>query len=308
VDKKDVSDFIVDFYKNREVLDKEKLKSPIKYLVNPNIGLGDSLSISSIPKLAFEQGKSVFVYSPSPHFKTLKSLNPYYKQLDGIAVQFARADILQGYFDCGPGHLFQRLQRACGLIPQIKPQGVIVLPKPISQIKNKIVLHLSVGECAELQKRTVHPRARELYPEHRATLQRFVLENQSNYEFVEVGTEFSGLYGVNNKCGLKLLNSIEEVASAEFFIGMDSGVMHIAAALNIKSIILTNFPNPEEFILPILKDTDIVNLDWMFPFNVHFSMDSDGPLVKFFTYENLIKAINGEVYPFWSDEFLKLEL
>jgi len=85
-----------------------------------------------------------------------------------------------------------------------------------------------------------------------------------------------------------------------------SGPLHVATAMGCKCIVLVNFPAPDQIILPTLKPVDIVEMDWFYPQHVHLHQEGDGPLVKKVTHENLTKAIQGEIYPFWSDEWLGL--
>lgn len=297
-----IVDKIVEFYKSKESSKKKTLDFVCDHITNLNSGLGDTLSISHLPKLASEQDKNVYIYSGSHHFGQLLQFNPWY--VPTHENNFVRAEVLQGHYDCGNGHFFQRLQRACGLIPELKPKPTVIRVAP--QVKNTIALCLSVGAHAQVQKQTIHPRARELYPECRVILQEFINDNLDKYEFFEIGTEFSGLENVENRCGLQLTDSIIELNRAEYFIGLHSGVMHLAAALDIKSIILINFPNPKDIFLPILKDVDIIDIDWMEPQNVYLHMDEDGPLVKYFNRENLERAISGDAYPFWNDSYLDL--
>jgi hypothetical protein len=296
-----ISNKIIDFYKDKKSHIKKQLPHELTAVANSNSGIGDCLSVSHLPKVASEQNKKVYIYSPSPHFETFKKFNPFYEYKD---TNFARAEFIQGYYSAGNGHFFQRLQRACGLIPDLKPQATIITDS--NTIKNKIILHFNVGIHAEVQKRTVHPRAREFYPEHKESMQKWILDNQNNYQFIEVGTEFSELQGVENRVGLSLENTILEMATGEYYIGLHSGIMHIAAALNLKSIVIINFPKANELYLPALKDVDIPDLSWLYPQNIHLHEDDEGDLVPKFSYDNINRAINGEIYPFFSTKFLDL--
>lgn len=299
-----IEDKIIKFYSSKEAAKKQPIQQEYNYIGNWNGGLGDAMSLTILPFAGHLVNKKINIYSFSPHFATLIKFNPYYKE--DLNKSFVRAEMLQGYYDCGNGHFFQRLQRACGLNPLIKPKGFLLVNHKHT-IKNKIILHFNVGAHAAVQKRTVHPRAREFYPEHKECFQKWILNNQNNYQFVEVGTEFSNLKGVENKVSLSLEETILEMATGEYYIGLHSGVMHIAAALGLKSIMIINFPHADELYLPALKDLPISDLDWLYPQNVHLTEeDSNNELVPVFNYENITKAINGEIYPFWNDEYLKL--
>lgn len=256
------------------------------------------MALSNLPSA----NKGIYVHSASPHFKVLKSLFLGYKPV-GDASRIYRVEVLQGKFRLGNGHFFQRLQRAFGIEVSLRPQGSLLVTQG-SSIRKQIALHLSVGHFANHQKH-IHPRARQLYPEHRETLQQFVNQNKQ-FDFVEVGTEFSGLENVTNSCNLDLHQTLAILSNSEYFIGMNSGVMHLAAALGIKSVIILNFPSARELYLPVLKDINLPDLDWLYPQNVHLHEDDEGELVKSLSLENLSKAINGELYPFWTEDFLSL--
>lgn len=300
----EISQKIVDFYSTKKSVNKLPLQQVYDHITNLNNGLGDTISITNLPYAAYQEGKIIHVHSNSPYFKTLIDKNRYY-ELCNDGKTFTRAEILQGNYDCGNGHFFQRLERACGLKPSLLPSGYIIPPN-INEIKfqNRIVLHLSVGAHA-INQTHIHPRARQLYPEHKETLQRFI-NNNPYYKFVEIGTQFSGLEGVENNCGRLLSESIQTIYNADFFIGLHSGPMHVAAALGTKSIIIINFPSAKELYLPALKDLPIPDLDWLYPQNAHLHEDEDGELVRLFTYENLEKAIKGRIYPYWDNRYLEL--
>lgn len=292
---------ILDFYNSRVPLKKHELLEPLSHFTNLNFGLGDTMSLTNLPFVGHLMGKTIHIKSNSPHFKELVKFNPWYESCTHIA-EFARVETLQEY-NCGNGHFFQRIQRAAGFEPFYKPKGFLFQ----SSIKqpNRIALHLSVGPHA-LYQRHIHPKARQFYPEHRESLQNYIKDNQDKFEFIEYGTEFSGMEGVINRCGLKLESTIKELSECNFFIGLHSGVMHLAIALGLKCIIIINFPNPKELYLPALKDLPIEDLHWLYPQAVHLHEDSDGELVKEFSYKNIEKAINGDIYPYWSDKYLNL--
>ena len=302
-----IEEKIIQFYFSKIPQKKEPLTQTYDHIINWNPGLGDSLSLTHLPFAGHLQEKQIHIQSFSPHFDTLIKFNPYYESCTHHAT-FMRGEFLQGYYNCGNGHFFQRLQRACGLEPLVKPKAFLLSPELVATKtnKNKIILHFNVGAHATVQKQTIHPRAREFYPEHKATLQQWILDYQSFYEFVEVGTEFSNLMGVENKIGLSLEDTILEMASAEYYIGLHSGVMHIAAALGLKSIVIINFPAANQLYLPALKDLSIPDLDWLYPQNIHLHEDEGADLVPKFSYENLNTAILGGIYPFWNDKYLNL--
>ena len=101
--------------------------------------------------------------------------------------------------------------------------------------------------------------------------------------------------------------SIKELSKCEYFIGLNSGFMNLAACFDIKSIIILNIPtNPSDIVLPVLKDIRVPDMNWLYPQNVHLHQDGGLNMVPLFSYENILKAINGEIYPFWTEKYLDL--
>jgi len=76
--------------------------------------------------------------------------------------------------------------------------------------------------------------------------------------------------------------------------------------LNIKLICITNFPPPELICLPTLKDIDQVESEWFYPQSVILHQDGDGTFVKQISAENLQRALDGDLYPYWSNRYLPL--
>jgi hypothetical protein len=84
------------------------------------------------------------------------------------------------------------------------------------------------------------------------------------------------------------------------------GPLHVAAALNVNIICITNFPPAEMICLPALKDIDQVESEWFYPQSVILHQDGEGPFVKQLSLENLQRALDGDLYPYWSDRYLPL--
>jgi hypothetical protein len=312
------SDEILSFYKKRNdlYLPKRLELEPSLFkdgwtVANSNSGLGDTLSVMSIPPLCVEQNRAVEIFSNSSHYPTLCK---YVSQRDNYArklvesrvdrIGYLRVEMLTDKYDCGNGHFFQQIQRGLGFIPDILPTARLTYDKP--KIKNKVVLNFNAGAHVSTQRQTIHPRARELYPEHKASIQQFINENKAKYYFVEVGTDFSGLENVEDKTKLHLNESIDEVATSEFYLGIHSGVTNLAAAFSVKSIVIINFPEPSYVRLPMVVPVGVPDMTWLYPQNVHLHEDGDDLLCPIVSVENLTKAFNGEIYPFFNDNYLDL--
>jgi len=298
-----MKDLILNFYKNKPDVKPKQDLSFLKdeftlNLITLNIGLGDATIMTSLTN---QNIKNLNIYSPNKHWETLcefnKKLNRF-QQSDS----YIRTELLE-FVDLGNGHLSQRLQRTFGL-------NVERVPKPFLDIdnnpkKNKIGLHFSTGPSAFdlLEKGFKEPR--QLQQNTKIEIEKFI--NNSNYEFVEFGgKQVFDNEKIKNFTGTSIEDSIKELSECEFFIGLNSGFMSLAAAMSIKSIIIVNAPEVHNLYLPVIKDYWEDDMNWLYPQNVHLHQNGENELVKSATQFNIEKAINGEVYPFWNNELLDL--
>jgi hypothetical protein len=271
-------------------------------LTNTGHGLGDTVVLTDLPRAAKQAKLSASVFSQARYFRTLMSFNPYLE--DSVLPFWVSAEQICLNFQLGNGHIIQRLRRAFGFPVDYKPMGCLVVQNA-ETVSGRVVLHFEPGQHVRWQREHVHPRAREIYPENMLKIQRFV-RAQSALEFIEIGETFSGLMNVQNKCGLALKDTIRLLASAEYFIGIISGPLHLAAALGLKIVNIINFPEPNRIFLPTLKDIEQVESEWFYPQSVLLHQDGAGGTVHSFSSVNLERAIVGELYPYWSDSYLRL--
>ena len=302
--KENISDLIVNFY-----LDKYSTKAPApiqdaycQQAITFNHGIGDTAIINNLSYNADGSYSNISIYSHGHHFNSILNYNKYKDknsfQPDAPTI---RTEVLEN-FNFGPGHLIQTLRRAFGLDEILKPRAPLFtgkIPK-----KNKIGVHLSTGVSA-FELSNIKNSPRQIYPENIDIIKELILENSSEYEFVEFGGESLGL-GCTSFCGRNLTESIEELSTCDYFIGLNSGFMNLAASLDIKSIIIVNIPESEDLVLPRLKDLKISDANWLYPQNVHLHQDNSTTLVPRLSKDNILKAINGEIYPFWSNDYLDL--
>lgn len=291
-------DHILDFYRNIDEVPKLPVpyETRFKNLTNRPQGIGDTLLLTP-----FADRRHVF--STAECFPTLMYFCPEYR--DWIPRDLIAADHLQKRYAMGNGHFLQRLHRAFGFDVPLKPKGDLEV-LGIDRVKNRVAVHLLPGGHADWQKRYIHPRAREVYDETAKGLQQFV-KSHGQYQFFEVGSKRSTwIQEAQDKTGIGLFETIRFLATCEYFVGIISGPMHIATALDVKCIVILNFPDANQIFLPTLKDIPLIESEWLMPQNVHLHQESDGPLVKQFSIDNLERAFNGEVYPYWSDRFLPL--
>ena len=292
-------DGIIRFYFNHEEQQKPPISGAFDSLSSVSKGLGDIIVATSFFKAAFFQGKKFHFLTQNPHFSSIIRFNPYYTS--GTGSRNFKTEDLEN-FNVGNGHLSQKFQRVLGLNPDLKPQGTLVIHK--EKIKTKIGFHFDVGGSAQYL-RHLHAFPRQIYSHNLALFQEFIQENPQ-FEFVQFGMNNFGFNGVTDFCKRSIDDSITELATCEYFIGVNSGFMNLAAALNIKSIIIVNLPTINSLYLPCMKSLPIPDLNWLYPQNVHLHQDGANEFVSLFSKLNLQKAINGEIYPFWQDDHLNL--
>lgn len=299
-------DAIVGFYRRARRVPKAEapVDLPTHALSNTPRGLGDTVILTPLPYVGALQGLPRFIHcNPQEHrhFSALVARNPYYLPADDRPIVYA--DVLQRTVDMGNGHFIQRLQRAFGLEPVLKPKGYLQVPG--QKIAGRVALHFEAGgPHSSWQRLHIHPRARQLYPESRAMIQEFI-DAHPELKFFQLGTP-TPFDNVTNLAQNTTEESIAFLQTCEWFIGIISGPMHLATALDVKCVVVINFPPASRIFLPTLVDIDQVESEWFYPQNVHLHQESDGPLVKRLSRSTLESAFEGKIYPYWSDRFLPL--
>lgn len=265
-------------------------------LTNMAQGLGDTVILTDIIRLS--RG-TLPVYSPSPHFEAIRKLILY--ALPHSTTFLVDAPKLISQFETGNGHFIQRLRRAYGFAIDLKPRGF--LGDIITRKSNNVVLHFEAGAHSEWQKTHVHPRARMLYPNTKKIIEKFIAQNP-HYDFIVWGN--TQIKGASNLTG-SLYMLVNLLAGARYFVGIMSGPLHVAAALNIPSIAIINFPHPNKIYLPTLKTTTQIEEEWFYPQNTHLHQEpSNNPHVPQISLRTLSMAFNKELYPFGNDKYLNL--
>jgi hypothetical protein len=262
-----VNKILNDFYiKNK--IDKpqtEKFLS-IEGIKNSAIGLGDALILNNL-------SKSKFIHSDFYDFNKLMKFNNNYIKKENVDFFDIRTSDLTSY-DWGGGHCIQRLEKAflgnSSLIPKSN-----VNKEYNPQIK-KVCLHFNGKTC-------------KLENEKQNLIRKILIsENFEIFDWNDADLE----------------ESIKNLSTCEFFIGINSGPMHIAASLNIKSIILLYRNDTHLIYLPKLSETDVPESEWLYPQNIHLSFGTTNELIEEFSKTNLLKALNGFLYPYFSYEYI----
>jgi len=301
-----IKDYIVSYYRN---LESTKLNSieieyqkSIRNAFTNNPGIGDTTIINQLLFVNENQRSDINILSYSRHFNDILKFNKFANTNHINGEDFIRTELLEMY-NLGSGHIIQKMRRFFNLPVLNKPKSFLNTGK--QKVKNKIGIHLTTGQSAfELSNLNFRPR--QIYQENLEILKKFIKEN-NQYTFVEFGGQSLNIENCVNFCGKSLVDSIEELSTCEYLIGLNSGFMNLAACFDIKSIIIVNIPiKASDLVLPVLKDVKIPDMNWLYPQNVHLHQDNESLTVPRFSYENIRKAIEGNIYPFWKDEYLDL--
>jgi hypothetical protein len=95
---------IIAHYSQRNAREKPRLPMVLDSitLATSSFGLGDAVVLSDLPRAGNQTNRFMSVFSPSEHFQTIMSFNPYYKPR--LTPFCAIADVLYHSFDlkdCG---------------------------------------------------------------------------------------------------------------------------------------------------------------------------------------------------------------
>ncbi len=289
-------DDIVRFYADHPGSSKPKFGSlfdPEKYtLTNTPTGMGDSVMMTDLPRAAALARRSGSCYLSSTHFRDIIQYNPYY--VDKHHPVWLSLSSMQIGYDLGPGHNFQKTRRMFGLPVDPRPSGCIIVPGV--EKRNRVSLHFEPGVHANAQRVIYHPRAREVYPENLNIIRQFIAAHPE-LEFFEVGgTVLADT--VPNIAHLPLPSVVREMASCSLHLGIISGPYHIANALGVRTIVIINFPHPSSFMLPCMKNVDVVESEWLYPQSHVLHQDEDSAHWPKFSLKTLEMAYHGETYPY----------
>ena len=187
-------------------------------------------------------------------------------------------------YNWGGGHCTQRIQRSLGLPISLRPCPI--LKKDINPFKGYVFVHLATD--TDWKRNTPNSLDRD--------------SQDVVFEFFKKNRHLTPYY-FRNDLPLTLLFTM--MSRCEYFLGIDSGPMHIAAGLGLKSIVIINNVG-NNIYFPKIKECDIPNSEWLYPQNVHLNTNGENPLVPHLSEENLSSSFAGEVYPYFSEEYLSL--
>ena len=273
-ESEEIKNLLDNFYLG-EKTGKEKKEGVFddKIIYNPENGLGDNIILTSVfPNIKVNSNLLSIIDS--------KYIN---KELLTNKIGISVTKLSENDWD--GGHCIQRIQKSLGLNVEKKPKGFINYDIT-KRIPNKVFIHLKNNTD---WKRDIPNSLSEV-------------EINRVVNFFNSHDGFLPFYFNNN---LEINELISEMETCEFFLGIDSGPMHLAAAMDIKSIVIIN--DPKMLIwLPKIKECELPNAEWLYPQNVHLNRNGETELIPKFSEKNILNAINGTIYPYWSEEYLNL--
>jgi hypothetical protein len=192
-----------------------------------------------------------------------------------------------GHEEFSEQHLFNRVRMASGLEVLERPRAILDLVEYAPE-RELIAFSFDVGSFAEDQ-RHLHPRARQLYDEHRQTIQEFISKHSDRYQFIEVGVRSFGFDNTENMTGIGLDSTIEVLRKCEHYFGMHSGMMHLATAIGLDCTIIINFPSMQ--VMQSASTAGIIDplrweKSWLYPQHTYLHEDETN-----ITVDNLTAAI-----------------
>ncbi len=264
------------------------------------VGLGDTLMLTDMPRAS--EGKQA-VFSASRHFRPLMAYNAWWKEPPfADQLMLVNAPTLVRHYASGNGHYLQRLRRAFGWPVDVVPRASIKWQG--RRANNRVLMHFEPGPHALWQRKHVKQGARVLTAQSRAILEKFVA-NHGEMEFWQVGAAPPGgpLRGVHMVRTPTLADLVDKAGQCAWFLGIVSGVMHMASALQLKCVVLVDFPEAGRIMLPTLRQTGQLEEEWLYPQNCHLHQEDEGELVKRLSVDTLRQAFDGELYPYWRTDY-----
>jgi hypothetical protein len=186
-------------------------------------------------------------------------------------------------------HIFNRARIMSGLEPLERPRAILdkIERKPL---QGRICVSFDVGQHAANQ-RNIHPRARQLYPEHREMFHQFFHDYREDFEFVEIGARSFDFDNIISLTGVGLEKTIEILSTCQAAIFMHSGLIHLAAAMDIPTCTLINFPEAAKLNFKYEKELNIPDSHWLYGTQTILHMDEAGGEIDKLSRESLEKFL-----------------
>ena len=234
-----------------------------------NSSLSDAVVLTGLARAMWENGMDPSIHSACPFFEELMRYCPWGAPSQGeVGVNIHK---VLGIYQCGSGHVIQRLQRAWGLAADLVPKGSILSPCP--------PVPRRVFTCYA-SKSWIHGNERKVLEKARATMKQVYGELEpEGYEFV------------NSQYDVTFEDKFKKLASCEYYVGIPGGWMHLATALGRKCIVFVRGIEPIRFFLPMVRDVTDMRLMWFYPQNVHLHEEEKGDSIDSVTAESVTRAL-----------------
>jgi hypothetical protein len=259
--------------------------------------LGDTLNLSIIPKKAHDHNREMNIFSQSAYFPLVMGFIDNFKGIaDYDPLHYLNIMNFEPY-DYGGGHWLQIQCRALGFEIDLEPKPYLNYQ---SDKKQKSVLINLEGHFYNYLTQEITP-----------LIQEFVDKYKNEYHFVECFAKQHTPYLRDVEYfHVEVDEFIRRTSTFEYFIGLNSGPAHVVAAFDVKGVIIVPDVPIDRFYLPKpnCNNTAFVHMDYLYPQNVHLHVHDENELVKKLSVENLKRALDGELYPYWQENFLDIVL
>ena len=246
-----------------------------------NASLSELVCLTAVTGTAAEIGTRQKLITGFKDLDPIRKIHPW----RGLTTEGDGVNILRAmkYWDGGGGHITQRIQRMVGLPIDAIPRGRLVNPKVMQ--RNLVVVHSSIVTWAHHCPQDLH-----VWPVQQ--LQALIAERK-DLEFVQIGPRDAGR-GCEHVPS-DLAGYIDMIGWCGTFIGLPSGLMHLAAAFRKPSIIIYEEPHPNGFSLPAGRKNLSDRLMWYYPQNIHIHAHIPNMAGQRLTSQFLSDCIDGKV-------------
>jgi hypothetical protein len=264
------------------------------YIGQASAGLGDTVIYSHLPRLikSLSQAYKVYVYD-SEMSRIVFANNPY---VDGFTKD--KRHLWKGKGsggDVGSGHLTQMKARFFG-IRTCLPKGEIYIS---SEERNNISTLPSkpIATLHAFGKTHSTPITYEVWSQ-------VVQELKKTHCVVQLKPPDEETIAGVDQTVMGIRECIVQQSVASIHIGVDSGFMHTATALNIPTVVILDRISEgkpflkqgiHQLVLPQLNGRGI---DFLYPQNTYLCVGASTPKTPPLTQTTLRMAVNDEIYPF----------
>lgn len=267
-------------------------------------GLGDVVVLTGFAAMMVNHPVKIEICPSSPYFDQVFKFCPAYSTYNLNHTFLIDGPKMYTEYNCGNGHVIQRYCRAFGLPVPLVPKGCLGVPN-VPKRPNRVLLHFDANPVNIAVHKAFHPHPKAFYASNQVILERFIA-NHPELEFIEVGLKPLNIAGATYFSTPTIGHLIQLAQSCSWFIGVDSGPMHVATATGCRGIIINTLPAAEKTVLPVLRPSGGFAEEWLYPQHVHLHQEGETLLVPRFSQYSLEAAFAGDVYPFWSDRWLSM--